>query len=183
MKHLLKIRSDLFRLTWSEIDLKEGIIELRNGRGKTGAPQAIPIVTPELKALITELQAERRRVPNVDGLVFTIDGKPIDKVKFEYHFRAARKAAKIKNFPSTTSDTARPVVGQQRVFPLRRRCRQRVTIVASHKRYQNLQQDQPENRLPKSVHGAFTRKTEREESAVSADFLASPTGFEPVLSA
>ncbi len=56
-------RSDLFRLTWSEIDLREGIIELQNGRGKTGTPQAVPVFTPELKALIAELQAERRRAP------------------------------------------------------------------------------------------------------------------------
>jgi integrase len=36
--------------------------------------------------------------PGVDGLVLTIDGQPIDENKFEYHFRAARKAAKIGNF-------------------------------------------------------------------------------------
>ena len=59
------------------------------GRGKTGAPQAIPILTPELKAIVLELQAERRRVPNVDGLVLTIDGQLINKVLFEYHFRKA----------------------------------------------------------------------------------------------
>ena len=34
-------RSDLFNLTWGEIDLREGIIELRNGRAKTGKPQAV----------------------------------------------------------------------------------------------------------------------------------------------
>ena len=39
----------------------------------------MPIFTPELKALISELQAERRRVPNIDGLVLTMDGQPIDK--------------------------------------------------------------------------------------------------------
>jgi integrase len=48
-------RGDLLELTWNEIDLKEGIIELQGGRGKTGAPQVIPILTPELKALMTEL--------------------------------------------------------------------------------------------------------------------------------
>jgi integrase len=91
-------RSDVMHLTWSEIDLKEEIIELKNGRAKTGKSQAMPIFTKDLKALISELQAERRRVPNVDGLVLTIDGQPIDENKFEYHFRAARKAAKIKDF-------------------------------------------------------------------------------------
>jgi integrase len=38
-------RSDLFRLTWSEIDLKEEIIELKDGRAKTGKSQAMPIFT------------------------------------------------------------------------------------------------------------------------------------------
>lgn len=40
-------RSDLFRLTWNEIDTAEGIIVLKDGRGKTGKPQAVPIFTPE----------------------------------------------------------------------------------------------------------------------------------------
>ncbi len=86
-------RSDLLRSTWSEIDIDEGIIELKDGRGKTGKPQAMPIFTPELQALLSELQSERRRLPNVDELVLTIDGQPIDELKFEYHFRKARKAA------------------------------------------------------------------------------------------
>jgi len=91
-------RGDILRLTWSEIDLKQEFIELNNGRGKTGAPQAIPIVTSALKALIAEFQAERRRLPNVDGLVFTLDGQTIDELKLEYHFRRVRKAAGIKDF-------------------------------------------------------------------------------------
>jgi integrase len=36
-------RSDLFNLTWNEIDLAESIIELKYGRAKTGKPQVIPI--------------------------------------------------------------------------------------------------------------------------------------------
>jgi integrase len=96
-------RSDLFRLTWSEIDLKEGIIELKNGRAKTGKPQALPIHTPELEALIDELQQERHRLPNTLGLVFTMpDGHPIDELKFEYWFRRACRKAGIKNLSSTT---------------------------------------------------------------------------------
>ena len=64
-------RSDLFNLTWSEIDLAESIIELKDGRAKTGKPQVIPIYTDSLRALIGELQQERRRVPNAAGLVLT----------------------------------------------------------------------------------------------------------------
>jgi hypothetical protein len=48
-------RSDLFNLTWSEIDLREGIIQLKNGRCKTGKAQVVPAYTPELEALIAEL--------------------------------------------------------------------------------------------------------------------------------
>jgi len=51
-----------------------------------------------LKALIAELQTERRKLPNVDGLVFTLDGQTIDEFKLEYHFRRVRKAAGIKHF-------------------------------------------------------------------------------------
>ena len=91
-------RSDLFNLTWSEIDLAESIIELKHGRAKTGKPQIIPIYTPELKALISELQAERRKTPNVGNLVLTENGQPLDKLKFEYHFRRAVRLAGIKNF-------------------------------------------------------------------------------------
>ena len=42
-------RGDLLALTDDEIDTTEGIIELKNNRKKTGAAQAIPIVTPELR--------------------------------------------------------------------------------------------------------------------------------------
>jgi integrase len=132
-------RSDLFRLTWNEIDQKEGIIELKAGRAKTGKPQAIPIYTPELKALISELQTERRKVPNVDGLVLTIEGQPIDKMKFEYHFRAACKTAKIKNFHfhdlrhcSITRWAAAGVPTAAAMLAAGH------SSVASHKRYQNL---------------------------------------------
>ncbi len=62
------------------------------------ATQTMPIVTSALKALIAELQAERRRLANVDGLVFTLDGQAIDELKLEYHFRRVRKAAGIKDF-------------------------------------------------------------------------------------
>jgi hypothetical protein len=106
---------------WDEINLHEGLIELKNNRAKTGAEQAIPIVTAELKALIAELQAERRRIPNVDGLVLTLDGQPIDKLKFEYWFKKARGEAGIKNLLSMTSGIVQLRDGQRQEFPQRRR--------------------------------------------------------------
>jgi integrase len=132
-------RSDLFKLRWDEIDLKESMIELRNGRSKTGKPQAIPIYSDELRSLIAELQAERRRLPNVDNLVLTENGKPLDKLKFEYYFRRAVRQAGIKNF----------ILHDVRHCVATRLANQNIptaaamlvlghSSVASHKRYQNL---------------------------------------------
>jgi integrase len=89
--------------------------------------------------LISELQAERRRVPNVDGLVLTIDGQPIDENKFEYHFRAARKAAKIKDF--TFHDLRHCAITRWAVAGVPTAAAMLAaghSSVASHKRYQNL---------------------------------------------
>jgi len=169
----------LFRLTWSEIDLREGIIELRNGRAKTGKPQAVPIFTPELKALISELQAERRRVPNLDGLVLTMDGQPIDKLKFEYHFRAARKAAKIKNF--TFHNLRHCCITRWAAAGLPTAAAMLTgghSSVASHKRYQNLTKADlkaPSNCSQRVHRKKQSRKNQRQVS----EMMASPTGFEP----
>jgi integrase len=161
-------RSDLFRLTWSEIDTREGIIELKNGRAKTGKHQAVPIFTPELKALISELQAERRRVPNVDGLVLTMDGQPIDKLKFEYHFRKACKDADIKNF--TLHDFRHCCITRWATAGVPTAAAMLAaghSSVASHKRYQNLTKSDL-----KAAFGVFTtrsqEKSENENSAASA---------------
>jgi integrase len=49
-----------------------------------------------LKALIAYLLAERRRAPS--ELVVTEEGKPLDKIRFEYYFRRACRKAKVANF-------------------------------------------------------------------------------------
>jgi len=132
-------RSDLFHLRWDEIDLNESIIELKDGRAKTGKPQIIPIYTDTLKALISELQAKRRKIPNVDNLVLTENGQPLNKLKFEYHFRRACRRAGIKGF----------VLHDIRHAVATRLARENIptaaamlvlghSSVASHKRYQNL---------------------------------------------
>ena len=160
-------RSDLFRLTWSEIDLKEEIIELKNGRAKTRKPQAMPIFTKDLKTLLSELQAERRRVSNVDGLVLTIDGQPIDENMFEYHFRAARKAAKITDF--TFHDLRHCAITRWAALGVPTAAAMLAaghSSVASHKRYQNLTKSDL-----KTAFGLFTtrsqEKQEKKESATS----------------
>jgi integrase len=133
---------------------------LKAGRGKTAKPQAIPIFTPELQALISELHAERRRVPNVDGLVLTIDGQPIDELKFEYHFRKARKATKIKNFTfhdlrhcAITRWVAAGVPTAAAMLAAGH------SSVASHKRYQNLSKSDL-----KAAFGVFTARSQEKPS-------------------
>ncbi len=100
----------------------------------------MPIVTPALKALIAELQAERRRLPNVDGLVFTLDGQTIDELKLEYHFRRVRKAAGIKDF--TFHDLRHCAITNWSVAGIPTTAAMLAAghkSVQSHKRYQNLQ--------------------------------------------
>jgi integrase len=132
-------RSDLFNLTWSEIDIEGSIIELKNGRAKTGKAQFIPIYTDTLKALISELQQERRKIPNAVGLVLTDNGQPIDKLKLEYYFRRAVRLAGIKDF--TLHDIRHSVATRLARENIPTAAAMLVlghSSVASHKRYQNL---------------------------------------------
>jgi integrase len=92
-------RSDLLELKWQEIDVQQGVIERdRNKTTEHDVQHVIPIVAPELWALIEELQAERRRVRNLDGLAFTMNGQPLPKILFEYWFRVSCKKAGLENF-------------------------------------------------------------------------------------
>jgi integrase len=162
-------RSDLLALTWEEIDLKEGLIALKEDRAKTGAEQAIPIFTAELKDLLGELQAERRRLPNVDGIVLTIDGQPIDKLKFEYWFRKSRTAAGIKNF--TFHDFRHCAITRWAAMGVPTAAAMTAaghTSVQSHKRYQNLQKDHLKHAFQNSLKNCSQGKIEKRESSASA---------------
>ena len=139
-------RGDLLALTDDEIDTDEGIIELKNNRKETGAPQAIPIVTPELRAVIAELRAERKRIPNTSGLLFTIDGQPIPKNHFEYWFRAACKKAGVKNF--RFHDLRHCAISRWAAANVPTPAAMLASghkSVASHKKYQNLQKAELKN--------------------------------------
>jgi integrase len=162
-------RSDLLALTWEEINLKESLIELKNDRAKTGAEQAIPIVTPELKALLAELQAERRRLPNVDGIVLTMDGKLIDELKFEYWFRKSREDAGIKNFMfhdfrhcAITRWAAAGIPTAAAMIAAGHKS------VQSHKKYQNLQRDHLKNGFQTLLTSCLHEKESKSESAANA---------------
>lgn len=71
-------------LTCAEIDLRHEIIEL--DRKKT-APTGDSYCLGNLTSDHAELQVERRRLPNVEDPVFTIDGKQISKNFFDSWFR------------------------------------------------------------------------------------------------
>jgi len=171
-------RSDLLGLTWSEIDLENGYIVLKNGRNKTGALQGIPIDTEELNTLLAELQTERRaraladhRLPNVEEVVLTMDGQRIRTTIFEYWFRASRKAAGIKNFKfhdfRHCAITRWATTG---VAPAAAMIMAGHKSAQSHKRYQNLQLHDVKAALRNSLRerGVNTQKIEKQESAASA---------------
>jgi len=125
-------------------------------------------------AVIAELRAERKRIPNASGLLFTIDGQPIPKNLFEYWFRAACKKAGIKNF--RFHDLRHCAISRWAAAMLAAGHKS----VASHKKYQNLQKAELKN----AFQTLSRRESARErKSGNCLNKMASPTGFEPVLSA
>ena len=129
---------------------------MKDGRGKTGKPQAMPISTAELNALIAELQAERRTLADLNGPVFTMpDEQPIDELKFEYHFRKACKAAKIKNV--TFHDLRHCAITRWAASGVPTAAAMLAaghSSVASHKRYQNFSKSDL-----KAAFGVFTARS------------------------
>jgi integrase len=162
-------RSDLFELTWQEIDTQRGFIERdRNKTDEYDAQHTIPIVTAELWDLITELQAERRRVPNVEGLVFTMNGQPIPKNLFEYWFRASCKRAGVKNF--RFHDLRHCAISRWAAAGIPTAAAMKAAghkSVASHKKYQNLQNDELKNAFRNLSRKCPDDNEQEREKAVS----------------
>ncbi len=97
-------RGDLLRLTWDSIkktrttDGIEGeVITIKGGRQKTKAKQMVAVM-PELAVVLEELREEQRRIANMDGRVFTKDGRPIADTALRSAFNRAVAAAKIEDF-------------------------------------------------------------------------------------
>jgi integrase len=108
------------------------------------------------------LQAERRKLPNVDNLLLTINGQPIDKLKFEYDFRKARKAAEIKNF--NFHDLRHCAITRWAAAGVPTAAAMLAAGHSSVGEPQTLPEPfkvRPENRF-RSVHGAFTGKNRAE---------------------
>ncbi|MEX0804836.1 MAG: tyrosine-type recombinase/integrase [Candidatus Binatia bacterium] len=83
----------LLRLTWDS--MRDGLIKA--GRDKTGVRQRVGI-SPALNAVLDELRAEYRRIPNTDKRVFTKGGKPIHKAALRHAFDKAVGDAKVQDF-------------------------------------------------------------------------------------
>jgi integrase len=163
-------RSDLLELKWAEIDLRGGFTERnRNKTTEHDAEHIILIVTPELSALIEELEAERHRIPNVDGLVLTLDGQPIPEILFEYWFRTSCKKAGIKNF--RFHDLRHCAISRWAAAGVPTAAAMQAAghkSVHSHKKYQNLQRDQLRAGFQSLFTARSQEKTERQESAANA---------------
>lgn len=167
-------RSDLLNLTVDEIHetdkrnaqgRKLRVIKLLDGRDKTKVRQEIPIQTPELVALIDELEAEYAKLPNTERLLFTHEGRRIDELFFEYQFRKARKAAKIKNF--TFHDLRHTAITRWHVWNLPTAAAMRMaghSSVQSHKKYVNLDTSD----LVEMLTGCLQKQTERAEVAAKS---------------
>jgi len=89
--------ADILRLDDSMIDKNEGVIVPEGGRAKTGVVQVAPI-TPEVSAVLEEIEQERKMVANISKLIFTRNGKPITKGMLQGAFSTAANKAGIEGF-------------------------------------------------------------------------------------
>ncbi len=88
-------RSDQLRLTWDCVS--DGLIKVRGGRAKTGIKQRVGI-SPALREVLDEMEAEQRRVPNTERRIFTKDGRPITNDRLRTAFEKATCDAEIRDF-------------------------------------------------------------------------------------
>ena len=82
-------RSEILKLKWDRVDLKNGFIRLRPEDTKTKDGRAIPM-HPEIMEILKALPRD------IHGWVFTLDGKPI--TDFKRSFATACRLAEIENF-------------------------------------------------------------------------------------
>src|SRR5262252_39373 len=68
--------SEVIGLTWPMVDEKAGFIRLPADYVKEKKKRTVPI-SPEFRAVLSELEAEQAKVSNISNRVFTRDGRPI----------------------------------------------------------------------------------------------------------
>ena len=88
-------RGDLLKLTRDNV--KDGLIKVRGGRGKTGVKQVVAI-SPALSDILAELNTDFRKLPNTENRVFTKDGRPISVELLRKAFEKAKRDAGIGDF-------------------------------------------------------------------------------------
>jgi integrase len=94
--------ADLLKLTADEVHRKRtaaALLKIMSGRAKTKVRQKVPI-SPAFADVLDELEGERKKLMSLHGagVIFTRDGKPINKDALRKAFAAAKKEAKIKDF-------------------------------------------------------------------------------------
>jgi len=82
-------KSEILKLKWDRIDLRNGFIRLKGEDTKTGERRTIPI-HPEIMDLLKSIPR------NIHGWVFTLNGKPIKDIKRS--FPTACRMAGIEDF-------------------------------------------------------------------------------------
>ncbi len=142
---------DLLRLTPDMVDRKAGVIVPENGRLKTQATteeavEQVAPLTPRARAIVDEIQADRKRgaiVANLNGLIFTLDdGRKISRDMISRAVRRAWKKAEVKpfvfhNYRNTVlSDWARRGISVDVAMKASGH-----TSVQMHKRYLDLQRE------------------------------------------
>ncbi len=71
--------------------------KVNGGRSKTSAKQTVA-VAPPLAAVLDELRAEQRRIPNLVNRVFTKEGLPLSSNALRYAFENALAVAEVEDF-------------------------------------------------------------------------------------
>ncbi len=89
-----RVRSEVLRLTWAQVDFPAGVVRLEPGTTKTGAGRSFPFAeVPELCALLRDARAAtdalQRHMGRVVPLVFHRAGRPI--VNYYSAWRAAAR--------------------------------------------------------------------------------------------
>ena len=88
-------QGDLLRLTWA--DVYERLIKVPGGRQKTGIKQRVGI-SPALRQVLDELRTEQLRIANMEGRVFTSEGRPVKVTALRAAFDKAVATAEITDF-------------------------------------------------------------------------------------
>jgi len=102
-----RVRSEVLKMKWRNIDLEKGTIRLDVGSTKNKGGRVI-YMTDEVKGVLVE---ERKKLKQIGGLVFHHNGRPIVNYYKAWH-KACREAKMVGKIPHDFRRTAvRNIVG------------------------------------------------------------------------